>query len=177
MLWQTKELFIVLLTLGQRPVVVLLMLRAAPRCPEVLRLLRIRTHRSEPEVGHPTGRHLLIHYIHRDECASSGGLTFEKWCGRVCLERQSFFVGTLNVDISGRINPYWKLTLVFKCLSDNVMLDDFKTELRKLGNGDQGLGLRSPIPTQLSGGCQMDGDSVKLSTFHAHVEVPHTLDR
>ena len=31
------------------------------------------------------------------------------------------------------INPYWKLSLVFKCLTDTIMLDDFKTELRKLG--------------------------------------------
>lgn len=31
-----------------------------------------------------------------------------------------------------RINPYWKLALIFKCLTDNIMLDDFKTELEKL---------------------------------------------
>ncbi|RMD43080.1 hypothetical protein DV735_g2043, partial [Chaetothyriales sp. CBS 134920] len=31
------------------------------------------------------------------------------------------------------INPWWKLSLVFKCLTDTIMLDDFKTELRKLG--------------------------------------------
>lgn len=30
------------------------------------------------------------------------------------------------------INPYWKLALIFKCLTDNIMLDDFKTELEKL---------------------------------------------
>lgn len=36
-----------------------------------------------------------------------------------------------NLDHS--INPYWKLALVFKCLTDNIMLDDFKTALRKLG--------------------------------------------
>jgi hypothetical protein len=37
-----------------------------------------------------------------------------------------------------RINVYWKLALVFKCLTDNIMLDDFKTELKKLG-GANGL--------------------------------------
>ena len=31
------------------------------------------------------------------------------------------------------INPYWKLSLVFKCLTDAIMLDDFKTELQRLG--------------------------------------------
>lgn len=35
-----------------------------------------------------------------------------------------------------RINPYWKLTLIFKCLTDNILLDDFKTELRKIGFGN-----------------------------------------
>ncbi len=33
----------------------------------------------------------------------------------------------------GRINPYWKLALVFKCLTDNIMLDDFKSVLQRLG--------------------------------------------
>jgi hypothetical protein len=31
------------------------------------------------------------------------------------------------------INPYWKLALVFKCLADNIMLDDFKSVLQRLG--------------------------------------------
>lgn len=33
-----------------------------------------------------------------------------------------------------RINPYWKLALVFKCLTDNILLDDFKSVLQRLGN-------------------------------------------
>ena len=32
-----------------------------------------------------------------------------------------------------RINPFWKLSLVFKCLTDTIVLDDFKTELKRLG--------------------------------------------
>ncbi|EXJ80240.1 hypothetical protein A1O1_08382 [Capronia coronata CBS 617.96] len=31
------------------------------------------------------------------------------------------------------INPWWKLSLMFKCLTDTIMLDDFKTELKRLG--------------------------------------------
>lgn len=31
------------------------------------------------------------------------------------------------------INPFWKLALVFKCLTDAILLDDFKTELKRLG--------------------------------------------
>lgn len=34
---------------------------------------------------------------------------------------------------SDGINPYWKFALVFKCLTDTIMLDDFKTELKRLG--------------------------------------------
>ncbi|KPI36292.1 uncharacterized protein AB675_7337 [Cyphellophora attinorum] len=47
----------------------------------------------------------------------------------------------VNHGIDG-INVYWKLALVFKCLTDNIMLDDFKTELKKLGgvNGLTSLG-------------------------------------
>ncbi|ETI23116.1 hypothetical protein G647_04913 [Cladophialophora carrionii CBS 160.54] len=30
------------------------------------------------------------------------------------------------------INPWWKISLVFKCLTDTIMLDDFKTELKRL---------------------------------------------
>lgn len=38
-----------------------------------------------------------------------------------------------SLSIVDGINPYWKLSLVFKCLTDTIMLDDFKTELKKLG--------------------------------------------
>lgn len=30
------------------------------------------------------------------------------------------------------VNPFWKLALVFKCLTDTVILDDFKTALDRL---------------------------------------------
>lgn len=33
---------------------------------------------------------------------------------------------------SQRINPYWKLALVFKCLSDNIVLDNFQSVLQQL---------------------------------------------
>lgn len=35
------------------------------------------------------------------------------------------------------INPYWKLALVFKCLTDNIMLDDFKSVLQRLSAGSK----------------------------------------
>lgn len=30
------------------------------------------------------------------------------------------------------VNPFWKLALVFKCLTDTIILDDFKTALDRL---------------------------------------------
>lgn len=36
-----------------------------------------------------------------------------------------------------RINPYWKLALVFKCLTDNILLDDFKSVLQRLGESKE----------------------------------------
>lgn len=34
----------------------------------------------------------------------------------------------------GGINPYWKFASVFKCFTDTVILDDFKTSLDKLSH-------------------------------------------
>lgn len=34
----------------------------------------------------------------------------------------------------GFINPFWKLAFVFKCLTDTIILDDFKTALDKLSS-------------------------------------------
>lgn len=38
-----------------------------------------------------------------------------------------------GLSVTDGINPYWKLALVFKCLTDNIMLDDFKSVLQRLG--------------------------------------------
>jgi hypothetical protein len=44
------------------------------------------------------------------------------------LSVTSVFSGVLPVGI----NPFWKLSFVFKCLTDCVVLDDFKTALDRL---------------------------------------------
>lgn len=42
------------------------------------------------------------------------------------------------------VNPFWKLALVFKCLTDTVILDDFKTALDRLWTFRRGtLGIMS----------------------------------
>ncbi|PMD41732.1 hypothetical protein L207DRAFT_386180, partial [Hyaloscypha variabilis F] len=44
----------------------------------------------------------------------------------------SVISGLRGTDGYVQINPYWKLALVFKCLSDNILLDDFKSVLQRL---------------------------------------------
>jgi hypothetical protein len=38
----------------------------------------------------------------------------------------------LSLQMANGINPFWKLAFVFKCLTDTIILDDFKTALDKL---------------------------------------------
>lgn len=40
--------------------------------------------------------------------------------------------GVFNDSLPLGINPFWKLSFVFKCLTDSVILDDFKTALDRL---------------------------------------------
>ena len=48
------------------------------------------------------------------------------------MGRESCLPSLLLANGYDRINPYWKLALVFKCLTDNIMLDDFKSVLQRL---------------------------------------------
>lgn len=38
----------------------------------------------------------------------------------------------LAIGLPDGINPFWKLAFVFKCFTDTIILDDFKTALDKL---------------------------------------------
>jgi hypothetical protein len=38
----------------------------------------------------------------------------------------------LKLELANGINPFWKLAFVFKCLTDTIILDDFKTALDRL---------------------------------------------
>ena len=40
--------------------------------------------------------------------------------------------GVFNDSLPLGINPFWKMSFVFKCLTDSVILDDFKTALDRL---------------------------------------------
>ncbi|KAI1340777.1 hypothetical protein F5Y15DRAFT_406666 [Xylariaceae sp. FL0016] len=66
------------------------------------------------------------------------------------------FVGALPVGI----NPFWKLALVFKCLTDTIILDDFKTALDrlwtfKISSWSAGMG-----PGTANGGARGKGDGL-----------------
>lgn len=53
----------------------------------------------------------------------------------MCLSLVFITVDLLSVTpvlAIGGINPFWKFALVFKCLTDTIILDDFKTALDKL---------------------------------------------
>lgn len=43
---------------------------------------------------------------------------------------------TSVLDMGG-LNPFWRLSLVFKCFTDTIILDDFKTALDKLSHYKQ----------------------------------------
>lgn len=77
------------------------------------------------------------------------------------LTSPSSVTGALSSSLPIGINPFWKLSFVFKCLTDSVVLDDFKTALdrlrafkiTKLGsfavdNGENG---RTPVPNSANG--------------------------
>lgn len=53
----------------------------------------------------------------------------------MCLSTLFIVVDILAVtsvlDLGG-LNPFWKLAFVFKCFTDTIVLDDFKTALDKL---------------------------------------------
>lgn len=74
-----------------------------------------------------------------------GGLGVVDGSVRVQL---NIFDGNLKIVLTVlRINPYWKLALVFKCLTDNILLDDFKSVLQRLGAMKlDGTNITAPYP-------------------------------
>ncbi|KAJ9659598.1 hypothetical protein H2198_003011 [Neophaeococcomyces mojaviensis] len=58
----------------------------------------------------------------------------------ILLLSMCFSVGFIIIDIlsvisvlkTGSINPFWKFSFVFKCFTDTIVLDDFKTALDRL---------------------------------------------
>lgn len=55
------------------------------------------------------------------------------------------------------INPYWKLSLVFKCLTDVIMLDDFKTELDRLSAARRETLQRESFPVDVARSPMVNG--------------------
>lgn len=72
------------------------------------------------------------------------------------------------------VNPFWKLALVFKCLTDTVILDDFKTALDRLWAFKRdSLGGNSPLIDREHYSASSNG---KRSTSREHSDrvSPHS---
>lgn len=81
----------------------------------------------------------------------------------MCLSLVFITVDLLSVTpvlAIGGINPFWKFALVFKCLTDTIILDDFKTALDKLSRHKMSQICQLPFSTRSSErrlqGIQMD---------------------
>ena len=48
----------------------------------------------------------------------------------LCIGKRKY--SWISSQLPTGINPFWKLSFVFKCLTDSVVLDDFKTALDRL---------------------------------------------
>lgn len=63
---------------------------------------------------------------------------FAVMLGAMCLSIAFIIVDILSVtdalksSLPVGVNPFWKLAFVFKCLTDSVILDDFKTALDRM---------------------------------------------
>jgi hypothetical protein len=59
------------------------------------------------------------------------------------------FAVTSVLDIGG-INPFWKFAFIFKCFTDTIFLDDFKTVLDRLWEHRMRLN-NMPVPLKEGG--------------------------
>jgi hypothetical protein len=60
----------------------------------------------------------------------------------MCLSLAFIVVDILSVTAvldTGAINPFWKFSFVFKCFTDTIILDDFKTALDRLWQHERQL--------------------------------------
>lgn len=69
----------------------------------------------------------------------------------------------------GGINPFWKFAFVFKCLTDTIFLDDFKTVLdklweRKMGPSNIEIPDKMELPQHIENG-KVQGRSRELDSF------------
>jgi hypothetical protein len=62
----------------------------------------------------------------------------------------------LASNLPDGLNPFWKLAFVFKCFTDTIILDDFKTALDKLQAHRMG---------RISGATDMAGTAASVASF------------
>lgn len=72
-------------------------------------------------------------------------------------------VNAARITVASGINPYWRLALVFKCASDTIFLDNFKSVLddiiaRKLSSAGNGTARNATHETRMGSHSSMRGD-------------------
>jgi len=101
----------------------------------------------------------------------------------MCLSIAFLVVDTLSVlhvfraALPTGINPFWKLSFVFKCLCDTIILDDFKTALDRLRdywlmkNGDiERLPSRNPVLAESAASGPRTGSSGAVNNCGGSIE-------
>jgi hypothetical protein len=96
---------------------------------DMLQAITTRAHQWSPSFRHNASGNALFHPFHNRRRSLEHYTRFG--CSRRVRPSQTPPQSLSSTD-QRSINPYWKLALVFKALTDVIILDDFKTCLEKL---------------------------------------------
>lgn len=96
----------------------------------------------------------------------------------MCLSIIFIIVDILAVTSAlnlGGLNPFWKLAFVFKCFTDTIVLDDFKTALDKLSRYRRDKIRQGSTFSEHQGSVLDEDNSRRRSTVHFEQpkDVPH----
>ncbi|GAM86362.1 hypothetical protein ANO11243_043760 [Dothideomycetidae sp. 11243] len=83
----------------------------------------------------------------------------------------------INTGSPDGVNPFWKLAFVFKCLTDTIILDDFKTALDKLKEKNMEkltAGLQTLEPQRTMSGRMSDDLLDKARASHREMIPSHS---
>ncbi|EEA21153.1 hypothetical protein TMatcc_001155 [Talaromyces marneffei ATCC 18224] len=78
--------------------------------------------------------------------------------------------GVINLGLASGAEPFWKLSFIFKCLSDIVVLDDFKTALDRIQTYWMRRPSRVGLDSRGSRGCGRPSEANK--DIESGIELP-----
>jgi hypothetical protein len=118
----------------ERPLVVIQLLDSIPRDSEKLQLELLQTDTAFSSLWYHASRNISGHNLHHygHFIINNLGIKRHRWV-HISFCKQTHHLA----NYCNRINPYWKLALVFKCLTDNILLDDFRSVLQRLGESKE----------------------------------------